>query len=785
MRPDARRTDAAGLRLLVRGSVQGVGFRPWLWRQARALGLAGTVRNVPGGVLIEAFGAADGLAALAVRLQRPTLAGAIVEALESETIPVPEAAPCGFEIVDSSSVRGEAAALPLVPDRPTCVACLQELADRSSRRYRYPFIACAACGPRYTMSRGLPYDRDRTAMADFPPCAACAAEYHDPADRRFHAEATACPACGPSLRLLSPGGEVLARQDEALIRAVERLRSGGLVAIQGIGGFHLACDASDERAVRLVRERKRRPGKPLAVMLRTPAEAEKHALVSAEERALLVSDARPIVLLRRRDDSSLAPSLAPGSPMVGLLLAYAPLHELLLEGFGGPLVMTSANRSGEPIPHRLAASPGSLGGLSDALLAHDREIVTPCDDSVALQAPTGPVLLRRSRGYVPRPIRLARPLRGTLLACGGHWSNTVCVARGEHAWLSAHVGDLDSPESVERFERTVERWLGWLGVAPERVGHDLHPGYESTRFARTRWADRALGVQHHHAHLAAVLGEHGVEGPALGLVWDGTGYGEDGSAWGGELLFGDAASVRRLATFRPLILAGGERAIREPWRLALALLEDAFEGSPPLEALALFRRVDASACEQIRALLASQGQELWPRAHGVGRYFDAVGALLLARPAIAFQGELAQAVNFLCSREGTVAYPFQLERRAEPWQLDLRPAIRRLVEDLTGGVTPEEIAARFHRTLVVAGAALVREGIVEIGGDVPVALAGGCFQNPILLAGLERELGTALEPEPGGDARVLRPVQLPSGDGGLAFGQALVVDARDRAREGG
>lgn len=771
-----------GLLLGLRGSVQGVGFRPWVQRTARELRVRGRVANAPDGVRVEAFGTDEALERFRARLAAPSLPGASVESIACEPLEAcPE--PVGFEIAASRVGSGSHAAdVALAPDLPVCPACLEELSDPSSRRHRYPFVACAGCGPRYTMARELPWDRERTAMADFPLCPACAAEYSDPDDRRYHAEASACPACGPSLRGLDAHGDLEASGGEALVLALETLREGGIVAVQGIGGFHLACDAVSETAVRRLRARKRRPRRPLAVMVAGLAEAEKHALVGPDERELLCSEARPIVLLRRRSDSSLAPSLAPDSDRVGLLLAYTPLHVLLLEAFGAPLVMTSANRSGEPIVHRPERAARDLSGVCDRVLANDREIVSPCDDSVAIAAESGPVWLRRSRGWVPRPVRLARPVREPVLALGGHWSNTVCVAAGRQAWPSAHVGDVESPECVARLEETVERWLAWLDVSPRWIAHDLHPAYESTRLARSFGCERTIGVQHHHAHVAAVLGEHGVRGPAFGLAWDGTGAGLDGTAWGGELLFGDLSAVRRLASFRPIALAGGDRAIREPWRLALALLQDAFDGEAPLDAFALFELVDDGQREAVAALLARPG--LCAPAHGVGRYFDAVAALLLRRPLATWSGELAQALNFAATGRAASAWPFVLDTGSSPWQIDLRPAVRALVDEMLAGTPAPLVADRFHATLAAAGEAAVREALRVVpeasevpGGRARVALAGGCFANPILLGALERGLGRDLE--------VLRPRRLPPGDGGLAFGQALVADAVVRARSSG
>ncbi|MBW2291496.1 MAG: carbamoyltransferase HypF, partial [Deltaproteobacteria bacterium] len=462
-----------GLRLKIRGSVQGVGFRPWVWRVAHGLALQGVVYNAPDGVEIRVFGPKDALDSFRAQLDQPP-GGSVVDAIESEVLTT--SAPTEFEIVESrASVGATSVDVPLAPDLPTCEACLDELADPTSRRYRHPFIACAECGPRYTLVHKLPYDRARTAMDEFPLCEECAAEYRQPEDRRFHAEATSCPECGPVLRCLTTTGEGVARQQEALAHAVHVLTTGGIVAVHGIGGFHLACDASSDKAVQLLRERKQRPAKAFAVMVQRIETAEEHAIVSPDEHALLTSAVRPIVLLQRREDSDLAPSVAPGSPMLGLFLPYTPLHTLLLGDFGNPVVMTSANRSGEPIAYRLDESFDTLAALSDVILTHDREVVASCDDSVVMSAASGPIVLRRSRGYVPRPIQLASSLPRPVLAYGAQWNNTICLAHGDRAWLSGHVGDLDSPESVTRLAETVERWQQWLGVEPEVIAYDLHP----------------------------------------------------------------------------------------------------------------------------------------------------------------------------------------------------------------------------------------------------------------------------------------------------------------------
>jgi hydrogenase maturation protein HypF len=759
---------AEGLALEIRGAVQGIGFRPWILRTARALGLRGRVRNLPGAVEVEAFGSGTALRALRKRIEASDLPGLTLEHVAVRAL-LGGSAPPDFRVERDSAARAARGdpTPALVPDLPVCRDCLDELRDASSRRYRYPFTHCARCGPRYTISRLLPWDRAHTAMADFPLCETCAAEYADPDDRRFHAEGTSCPRCGPRLLALAPGGEARAGGAAALELARETLRTGGALAVLGLGGFQLACDATCEAAVSRLRRRKRRGRKPFAVMVESLAEAEKHAALDPDERALLGSIERPIAIVKRRPDSPLARALAPGSPLLGLMLPTTPLHALLLEDAARPLVMTSGNRSGEPIAHRVEDAVERLGDVADLILAHDRAIEHPCDDSVVRVAARAPLLLRRARGFVPRPIRLARPVQGPVLAVGAHWSNAACLVVGDRAWPGVHVGDLESPESLDFLERSIDDLLAWVGVEPEIVAHDAHPHYESTRLARRRFGARCVAVQHHHAHLTSVLAESRETGPALGLVWDGTGLGDDGASWGGELLLGGADGVRRLATLRPLRLAGGDRAVREVWRIALAALDDAFAGAPPPEALALLAGV---AGEGVAALLASG--LACPRAHGMGRLFDAVGSLVLGRREASFQGEVALALESEAQGCRGPAYPFALDRDASPWQLDWRPALRALVADLLAGEAAHRVAQRFHGTLIDAGVAALRQASRAFGAST-VALSGGCFQNRILVEGLVGELAA--------QHRVLRHRQLPPGDGGLALGQALVADAQRAA----
>ena len=676
----------------------------------------------------------------------------------------------GFRAIEESAAeRGRRVSIP--PDLPTCPDCLREIFDPGDRRYRYPFTNCTNCGPRFTILRDLPYDRAATSMASFVMCAECRKEYDSPADRRFQAHPNACPACGPRLRALSARHETMPSSD-AISAAAAFVDADLIVAVKGIGGYHLACDATSSTAVSRLRHRKRRDHKPFAVMVRDMAAAEAVARLGAEEKALLTSAERPIVLVRRREDAGLASEVAPGNPLVGLLLPYSPLHHLLLAEVDRPLVMTSSNLSGEPLARTDAEAFHRLAGIADVFLVHDREIETRCDDSVARIVAGRPTLLRRSRGYVPRPITLARPFEQPVLACGGHLKNAFCIGVGDAAYLGPHVGDLENLETVQAFEEAVERLERLLGVRPEIVAHDLHPGYLSTAYALARPGPIKVGIQHHHAHVASAMAEHGLHGSVLGVVYDGTGYVTDGSVRDGEILLADEVGFERLATFRPVRLPGSEAAVRQVWRIALALLEDAFDGQPPpLCQIPLFRALSRDDVAAVRRTIAAG---LAPRAHGVGRYFDALGALVLGRARSHHEGDVAREWSLAADPTERGEYPFALDRSSAPWTLDTRPLVRAAVDDLRAGRSAAVISGRFHNTLAAATAAIVRAA-AERAGRLPVVLSGGCFQN----APLAERLLSRLAP----DFAVYLHREVPPGDGGLALGQAIVADALTRKGE--
>jgi len=754
--------DVEGRRIQVRGTVQGVGFRPWVYRLAVEEGLSGRVRNDPQGVTIEAFGPREALEAFGKRLRAEAPPAARLVEVREEDLPAEP--PIDFTIVSSAADGARQVSIP--PDLATCPECLREVRDAGDRRHLYPFTNCTHCGPRYTIARDVPYDRPATTMAGFAMCPDCGGEYGDPADRRFHAQPVACPDCGPRLRLRDAAGGPVADGGDALVVAAAELAQGTIVAVKGLGGYHLACDATSPEAVRRLRERKKRDEKPFAVMVGGLDGARALADLGTTEERLLDSVERPIVLVPRRPSSGLAAEVAPGNPQVGLILAYTPLHHLLLEAAGRPLVMTSGNLSEEPMAAKDEEALARLAGIADLFLVHDREIENRCDDSVARVIAARPTVLRRSRGYVPRAVRLRRPVRRPVLACGANLKNTFCLARGDEAWLGPHVGDLDNLEATRAFEEQVERLQRFLGIRPEVIAYDRHPDYASTRYALARPEAVKVAVQHHHAHVASAMGEHGLEGPVLGLAWDGTGYGTDGTAWGGELLLVRDGGFERLATLRPLRLAGSDEAIRQVWRIALAALDDAFDGAPPLDRLRLFDAVPARHVAVVRQL-AAKGL-CSPLAHGAGRYFDALGALGLVRPRATYEGQVALEWNLVADGEDAGSYPFVLEEEEGLVRADLRPLVRAAVEDLLGGVAAGRVSARFHEGMADVAAALVRRAAAGCG-RWPVVLTGGCFQNARLAEGVLRRLER--------DFDVRLHGEVPPGDGGIALGQALVAEA--------
>ncbi len=754
------------VRVRIEGTVQGVGFRPYVFRLARALGLGGFVLNDERGVLVEVEGPPAPIERFLERLPLEAPPLAAVERLAVEPLPMEGGAV--FEIV-SSERRGEPDAF-VSPDTAPCAECLAELFDPAERRYRYPFVNCTNCGPRFTIVRGVPYDRPLTTMGSFQMCARCRAEYEDPLDRRFHAQPIACAGCGPALTLLAPSGRpVHTAEARDIAEAAAKALVGGLIlAIKGVGGFHLGCRADDEHAVAALRARKHREEKPFALMVADLEAAGRLAHVGPLERELLLGRERPIVLARRRPDTLLAAAVAPCSPDLGLMLPYSPLHHLLLADTGVPLVMTSANVSDEPIAYEDADALARLGRIADLFLLHDRPIETRTDDSVvravSLRGRRRPLMLRRSRGYVPERIELPVPAERHLLACGAELKSTFCLAKGRRAWVGHHIGDLANYETLRSFRQGIERFALLFAIEPVVVAHDLHPEYLSSKHALEREAAQHIGVQHHHAHLAACLAEHGETGPAIGAVYDGTGFGTDGTVWGGELLAGDLAGFERAGHLWPVRMPGGEQAIREPWRMACVWVTEA-AGTGAAVPRTLAPRVDSVRWDQIAGLSAADSP-FAPVTTSMGRLFDAVSALCGLRTHVTYEGQAAFELEAAADLGEPGAYPFPVRGG----RLDARETVMAVLGDVGRGVPTATISARFHNGLAHATAAACADAAGRHGTET-VVLSGGVFQNRLLL---ERTAALIT----GAGLRLLVPERLPPNDGGISFGQAAVAAAR-------
>ncbi len=758
--------EIARLRLNVRGAVQGVGFRPYVYRLARELGLAGWVSNDPRGVVIEVEGPRPSCEALQARLAPEAPPQARVHEVAAEWI-----APLGertFEV--RASGAGGARSAVLLPDLATCPECLAEARTAGERRDAYPFTNCTNCGPRFSIIRELPYDRPNTTMAGFPMCADCAREYRDVTDRRFHAQPIACPACGPKLAFARSDGAATQSGAGALEAAAAALLAGEIVALKGLGGYQLLCDATNAAAVATLRERKARVGKPFALLCGTLDDARTIAEVDERAAVGLASSAAPILLLPRRRGSSVADAVAPGLTHFGVMLPATVLHHQVCAAVSRPLVCTSGNLSDEPIAIADDEARERLGGIADAFLMHDRPIERHVDDSVGTFLAGEFRLLRRARGFAPMPVRVKGEWP-CVLAVGPHLKNTIALATGDQVFVSQHIGDLETHESMRAFERVIADFLRLYDAKPSVIAHDLHPDYLSTRWALAHAAEhgaRLEAVQHHHAHLASCLAEHGAEGTALGVTWDGTGYGPDGTVWGGEFLRGDAAAYTRFAHLRTFSLPGGEAAVRDPRRTALALLREVFGAEwRERDDLAVVRAFSAAERSVLdRVMERSLGS---PRTSSAGRLFDALAALAGLGDATTFEGEAAMRFENAADPDQRGAYPVGVLAPSAPdgpMVVDWEPMLRAVLDDLARGVPPGTIAARAHGALASA--------IADVAGranEPRVALSGGCFQNRRLVESARRTLL-----DHGHEVLLHRFV--PPNDGGISLGQTAVAAAR-------
>jgi hydrogenase maturation protein HypF len=740
-------------RITVGGIVQGVGFRPFVWRLAARCGLGGFIRNTASGVLIEVEGTPAGIEDFteALRTGAPPLAR--ITSIESREID-PIGGGGAFEI--SGSSRGEVVETMISPDIATCRDCLRDLEEPAGRRYRYPFTNCTNCGPRYTIVEGIPYDRPFTTMKGFELCPECEREYLDPADRRFHAQPNACPACGPRLSLCDAAGAPLDEGD-ALSFAAELLSSGAILAVKGIGGFHLAVDASNDAAVRRLRQRKGREEKPFAVMVRDLETAGSLCSFEAGEEALLASPEAPIVLLKKKDRGGVAPSVAPGNDRLGVMLPYSPLHRLLLLAGSGVLVMTSANLSEEPLAAENDEALERLAGIADWFLMHDRPIAQRCDDSVVMHIAGRMRMVRRSRGYVPAPILLGEG-GPAVLGTGGELKVAVCLMKGAEAILSQHVGDMRNYESWRHFDAVAGHLRRIFRTMPELVAHDLHPSFLTTQWALAQSVP-AVGVQHHHAHLASCLAEHRQEGQAIGIILDGSGYGTDGSVWGGEVLVGDAAGALRFASLEPMPLPGGDAAVHHVWRTALGYL---YRSGADAHGLPCDSQPGSGMVVEL--LVRNTG---CASTSSCGRLFDAVASICGLRHDVSYEGQAAvELMQAAGGRVETSGFNYGFERRDGRWLMLVSPMIGEIAAAVRAGMDQGAVSRRFHRTLAGMFSEVARMAYLETGLKT-VVLGGGVFQNALLLETLVHDLET-------NGFRVLVPELVPSNDGGLSLGQAAI-----------
>ena len=750
----------------VRGIVQGVGFRPFVYQLATGNNLRGWVCNTSEDVKIDVEGTGEDIEQFLIGLRKnaPPLA-------HIEDISFSYGSPVNYEEFEIRESVPQPGKYQLVsPDIATCPDCLGEILNKEDRRHCYPFTNCTNCGPRFTIIEDIPYDRPRTTMRQFRMCPECQEEYENPLNRRFHAQPNACPRCGPGLELTDAGGNALP-YDDFIAATSQLLREGNVVAIKGLGGFLLVCDATSEEAVSLLRNRKNRPSKPFAVMLTSLEEVRKHCYVNQEEETLLTSSASPIVLLEWREDSSICSAVAPNLKYLGVMLPYTPLHHLLLRETRLPLVMTSGNISEEPIARDNDEAINKLSGIADYFLVHNRDIYARYDDSVTMVERGAPQLLRRARGYAPYPIHLSYHSR-QILGCGAEEKNTFCLTRDNYAFISQHIGDMENLETTDSFTGTIELYKRLFRIEPEIVAHDLHPEYLATKYAKELAGENSnmnlVGVQHHHAHIASCMADNGIETPVIGVAFDGTGYGTDGNLWGGEFMVADFQQFTRMAHLQYLPLPGGEMAIRKPYRIAIGYLLSLFDNLPELP---FMKQVDTQELEIIRSQIA--GNINSPLTSSCGRLFDAISALLDIKGEIDYSAQAAIEMEMLAAKDETGCYPFAIAEHDGIRIVRLKDLLSAIIDDMKDGAGQDAISGRFHNTIARMILDLCKV-ISHQTGIMQVALSGGVFQNRLLL----RKAIANLESD---GFEVFTHRQVPCNDGGISLGQVAITNfAKDK-----
>ncbi len=745
----------------VTGIVQGIGFRPFIYNLAKAHSIRGWVLNNEKGVFIDAESEDGNLDRFIQNIRKlaPPLA-------RIESYDVKYLEPLGYSTFEIRKSEEALEKFVLIsPDLATCDQCLSELFSPKNFRYRYPFINCTLCGPRFTIIKDIPYDRHKTTMTPFIMCAVCQKEYEDPSDRRFHAQPNACSACGPSLHLENKDGIEI--PGDPIETTLDLLARGLIVAIKGIGGFHLVCDAKNQDAVSALRSRKYREDKPFAVMCRDMEEIKEHCEVSREEERLLLGVERPIVILKKKKNWSLAHAVAPYQDTLGVMLPYSPLHHLLLNGSLKTLVMTSGNVSDEPISYKNEEAFNRLSNIADCFLFHNREIHMRCDDSVTRIFDGQPYILRRSRGYVPFPIKLAFPIE-MILACGGEMKNTFCLTRGPYAFMSHHIGDLENLETLTSFEEGITHFKRLFYIKPKAVAYDLHPDYLSTQYAFSIPDIPRVGVQHHHAHIVSVMAENGMEGDVIGVALDGTGFGLDGTLWGGEFLKANLRDFDRLAHLRKVPMPGSSMAIKEPWRMAMVYLSEAFGDEANDLRIDLMKRIDYQEWDILKRAIERKINT--PLTSSMGRLFDAISSILSVRDEVHYEGQAAIELEMIADHEVKEEYPFTIHKEEKPMVIDPRKIVRGVVRDLIDGISSPKISGKFHRTI----ARIIVEtcDAIRCGEELNrVVLSGGVFQNIFLLSLVTKGLKDS-------GFETYTHHLVPTNDGGISLGQAVIAHMR-------